>query len=379
MRTIENQDEKKRREGKSEMATSKNGKKTANNLKPIERVLLTLEGKETDRVPVCSLGAGCTRLTTGISFQQFSTDAHLAADALIAANRLVGDDIIFPFVDLSVEAADFGQKVIYPANTTAHPDYEDLLIKVQDDYERLDVFDPTSSPRMSNYIEMTRLLVQRCGSDYPIVSFVYGPLGVLGMMRGAENLYQDILEYPDKVKIALEIITEVLKKYTKAQCDLGVAGVCVDTLPASLSGVSSPAWEEFEGHFVKALGDLIRESGCLVVNHGCGHAPYFQEVKRCLNPAIVSFAELPAECAGGIELKEMYGQDMILMGYISTDILYYGTPGEVIEESWKQIDQIGTGGRYVLAPGCEYPPNSNLMNARAMVVAAELHTTKQEA
>ena len=352
--------------------------KTKDKLKPMERVLLTLKGDEADRVPVCSIGAGCTRLITGISFREFSTKADLAASALIAANQLVGDDILFPFVDLSVEAADFGQKVIYPENTTAYPDYEDMLIKTVEDYERLEVFDPTNSPRMSNYIKMTRILVKRCGSDYPVVSFVYGPLGVLGMMRGAESLYLDILEYPDKVKVALEVITEVLKKYTMALCNLGVAGVCVDTLPASLSGVSSQAWEEFEGHFVKSLGDIIREAGCLVINHGCGHAPYFKEVKRWLNPAIVSFAELPAECADGVELKDMYGQNMTLMGYVSTDILYHGTPMQIIEESWKQIDQIGKGGRFVLAPGCEYPPNSNLLNARAMVVAAELYPKRKE-
>lgn len=353
--------------------------KTKDKLKPIERVVLTLQGKETDRVPVCSIGAGCTRLTTGISFQEFSTRADLAAEALMAANRLVGDDIIFPFVDLSVEAADFGQKIVYPADTTAYPDYEDPLIKTVDDYERLEAFNPTGSQRMSSYIDMVRILVERCGSDYPVVSFVYGPLGVLGMMRGTENLYQDILEYPDKVKVALEIITDVLKKYTKAQCDLGVTGVCIDALSASLSGVSSQAWEEFEGPFVKVLGDIIREAGCLVVNHGCGNAPYFKELKKWLNPAIVSFAQFPAECADAIELKEMYGQDMTLMGYVSTDILYHGTPMQIIEESWKQINQLGTGGRFVLAPGCEYPPNSNLLNARAMVVAAELYSTREEA
>ena len=361
------------------MGISKKFKKTKDKLKPMERVLLTFKGKEADRVPVCSIVAGCARLITGISFREFSTKADLSASALIAANQLVGDDIIFPFVDLSVEAADFGQKIVYPENTTAYPDYENLLIKTVNDYERLEVFDPTNSPRMSNYIEMTRILVKRCSRDYPVVSFVYGPLGVLGMMCGAESLYQDILEYPDKVKVALEIITEVLKKYTKAICNLGVAGVCLDTLPASLSGVNSQAWEEFEGHFVKSLGDIIREAGCLVINHGCGHAPYFKEVKRWLNPAIISFAELPAECADAIKLKEMYGQDMTLMGYVSTDILYRGTPMQVIEESWKQIDQIGTGGRFVLAPGCEYPPNNNLINARAMVVAAELYSTRKEA
>lgn len=353
-------------------------KETKNIVTPMERVLLTLEGKDTDRVPVCSISAGCTRLTTGISFKEFSTNAELATEAIMATNKLIGDDIIFSFIDLSVEAADFGQEVIYPSKTTACPQYDNPLIKTVDDYECLDVFDPTTSPRMSNYLEMTRLLVKKCGSNYPVVSFVYGPLGILGMMRGAEKLYLDILEYPEKVKVALEIINEVLQRYIRAQCNLGVAGICLDTLPASFSGVNSATWEKFEGNYVKILGNIIRESGCLVINHGCGQAPYFKEVKKWLNPEVISFAELPKECTNGVELKEMYGQDMVLMGYISTDLLYYGNPKEVIEESWKQIDELGKGGRYVLAPGCEYPPNNNITNARAMVIAAELYASRKE-
>ena len=357
---------------------SNKAQKSKGKLTSMERVLLTIEGKDTDRVPVCSISAGCTRLTTGISFKKFSTNAELAARALLTTNKLISDDIIFSFIDLSVEAADFGQEVIYPSNTTACPKYDNPLIKTIDDYESLDVFNPAESPRMSNYLEMTRLLVKRCGDNCPVISFVYGPLGILGMMRGTENLYLDILEHPKKVKIALEIINEVLKKYTIAQCNLGVAGVCIDTLPASFSGVNSSTWEIFEGNYVKELGDIIRKSGCLVVNHGCGHAPYFKEIKKWLNPGVISFANLPAECTNGIVLNEMYGQDTVLMGYISTDLLYYGTPEEVMVESWKQIHELGKGGRYILAPGCEYPPNNNITNARAMVIAAELYTTGKD-
>ncbi len=348
-------------------------------LKPIERVVLTLEGKETDRVPVCTLSVGCTRLLTGISFKDFSLNGELAAEALILANQTIGDDIIFSFIDLSVEAADFGQEIIYPLNLTAHPNYNKPLIKTSYDYDKLEEVDPTKSPRMSNYLKMTRLLVEKCGKDYPVVSFVYGPLGVLSMMRGTEKLYLDLLEYPEKVKIALEVINEVLKKFTKSQCELGVAGVCVDTLSASFSGVSSELWEEFEGKYVKELGDIIRESGCLVVNHGCGYGPYFKEIKKWLAPIIISFADLPIECNNDLgQLKKTYGQDVVLMGAVSTDILYSKNPKDVIKESWRYIDELGKDGKYILAPGCEFPPNGNIMNARAMVTAAKLYNSNRE-
>lgn len=44
-------------------------------------------------------------------------------------NRMAGGNIVFPFVVLSVDAADFRQGIVYAANITAYPDYEDPLIK----------------------------------------------------------------------------------------------------------------------------------------------------------------------------------------------------------------------------------------------------------
>ena len=83
----------------------------------MERVLLTLKGEATDRVPVCSLAVGVARQMTGAGFPDFSTNSEVAAEAMIYANRIVGDDIFLCFTDLSVEAADFGQEIVYPQNT----------------------------------------------------------------------------------------------------------------------------------------------------------------------------------------------------------------------------------------------------------------------
>jgi len=342
-----------------------------NELKPLERVLLAHQGKEVDRVPVCSLAVGCTRVLSGVSFEEFSRDAEKAANSIYVANRLINEDVIFSFIDLSVEAADFGQKMVYPLNSTAHPNYEDLLIKEVNDYKRLSTPNPRQSPRMSNYLEMTNKLVQYYRDFCPVVSFVYGPLGVLGMMRSYEKLYLDMLQYPDEVKVALETITHTLNEYVKAQCELGVTSVCIDTLPGSRSSIKPETWEEFEGKYVKQLADTIRESGCMVSNHGCGDSPYFREVKKWMEPELISFADLPDDCSDVNELKQTYGQDCTLMGYISTDMLFHASAAEILQESWKQIDTLGKGSKFILAPGCEYPPNKDIVNARALVLASE--------
>lgn len=344
----------------------------------MERVLSTIQGKETDRVPVCSLTVGVTRHTIGCSFPEFSRNSELAAQAMITTNKLVGDDIILSFTDLSVEAADFGQAMIYPKHSTAHPDYANLLIKEPADYGRLNRFKADQGQRMSTYLDLCGKLVSRVGEHTPILGFVYGPLGVLGMLRGMENLYIDIIESPDEVKAGLEIVTDVLVDFVKAQFERGVAGVCVDTLPASRSGVSPTVWEEFEAVYAKRITDAIGEQGVLNAHHGCGFSPYFKEIRKWLNPTVLSFADVAEGCSSMSEVKDTYGRDSILMGYVSTELIYSGSPSDVIKESLRQIDELGKGGNFVLAPACEFPPNANILNARALVAAAEMYASQPE-
>jgi len=349
-----------------------------NQMTSMERVLATIKGEETDRIPVCSLTVGVTRHTIGCGFPEFSRNSEIAAQAMITTNKLVGDDIILCFTDLSVEAADFGQEMIYPKHTTAHPDYNNPLIKEPSDYGRLNRFLAEQGTRMSTYLDLCEKLVSRVGEQNPILGFVYGPLGVLGMLRGMENLYLDILEAPDDVKAGLEIVTDVLVDFVRAQFRRGVAGVCIDTLPASRSGVSPTVWEEFEGIYAKRLKDEIIAQGVLNAHHGCGFSPYFREVRKWLDPTVLSFADMAEGCDSMREVKETYGRDSILMGYVPTELLYSGSPADVIRESLRQIEELGPGGNFVLAPACEFPPNGNILNARALVTAAEIYAKQPE-
>jgi uroporphyrinogen decarboxylase len=43
------------------------------------------------------------------------------------------------------------------------------------------------------------------------------------------------------------------------------------------------------------------------------------------------------------------------------------------QECKKQIEELGKDGGFILATGCEFPPNGSLMNAIAMMEAAELY------
>ena len=342
-------------------------------LLPLERVLCTVFHKEPDRVPVTHFLLGAARRLTGISYEKFSRDPEMAAEAYLAANELIGGDVLYTVIDLSVEAADFGQKMVYPPRSTAHPDYDNPRIATPDDYERLEVFDPRKSPRMSMGIELGRILSKKAGIRYPVMGFIFGPLGVLAMMRGAQRLFVDCLKYPEKVKTALEVITEVLVDYARAQCDSGVDAVMLDTLFGSQSGVSREMWVEMEGVYAKRIADEIRRGGALVALHNCGTGPYFDLSIEYMEPLLISFAYLPDDCRDMAEMKAKYGKQTALAGFLPTDAICMESPQRIMEIAREQIRALAPSGGFVLAPGCEYPPNVELVNALAVVRAAAIY------
>ena len=343
-------------------------------LSSFERVLTAFCHKEPDRVPVTPVLCSGSRQILGMSFPEFALNPEKAAKAYEAGFDLVGGDIVILLLDLSVEAADFGQKMLYPESSTPRPDHSDPKIKSVEDYAKMRPIEFARAERMQAFVELCRLAVRKIGLRGVVTGFIFGPLGVLSMMRGAEQLFKDCLLHPKEVMKASETITGVLLEFAQAQCETGVPGVNIDTLYASRTGLSKPLWEQIEGPFVREISRKIKSNGLLVGIHNCGHDPYFDAQIKFMEPELISFAHLPDDCSSDRELKERYGDQLTLIGHIPTSLLVQGSPREVMDACARQIEVLGKGGGYILAPGCEYPPNIPLTNAFAVVRAAERYS-----
>lgn len=340
-------------------------------MKSIERVALTLQHKEPDRVPVYPLLNGISRKLVGASYEQWSTNADICAEAYIKVTEMFDLDVICTLTDLSVEAADFGQKIVFPENEAARPHYTDKLIKEMDDYRKIEPVNPKKTPRMSEHLKLCNTLVKAKGKDVPIVAFVFGPLGILSMLRGQENMFMDLYDDPDSVKIALEAITQTLIDYTNAIIETGVHAIMLDTLFASQSIMSKQMWLEMEGPYVERIADNIHKHGCMVMIHNCGNGIYFDAQIQTMKPEAISFLHVPDDCKSFEEAKEKYGHQTTLIGCVPPPFLITATPEEVEAECKKNIDLFKKGGGYILATGCEYPANLSFDSAEIMVKVAK--------
>jgi uroporphyrinogen decarboxylase len=182
------------------------------------------------------------------------------------------------------------------------------------------------------------------------------------------------MKTPEMVIKAEEVITEVLVDYIKAMAKTGVHAIVLDTLFASQSIMSKKMWKAIEAPFARRLADTIREAGAMVMVHNCGNGIYFDVQMEAMNPVAISYAYLPDDCKDNVELKEKWGDKTTLCGTVSpAQYMFLGTPEDVKAECKKQIEALGKGGGYILATGCEFPPNGSLLNAIAMMEAAELY------
>jgi uroporphyrinogen decarboxylase len=337
----------------------------------LERVGTILQHKEADRVPVYPILSGVTRKLTGVSYKEWATKADCTAEAMIKATEEFGLDVICTLTDLSVEAADFGQKIIYPENEAAHPDFYDYLIKDIEEYKKVQKINPRETPRMSEHIKLCDMLVKAKGKDTPIVAFIFGPLGITSMLRGQQDMYMDLYDDPDAVKDCVEVVTEVLIEYCDALIETGVHAIMIDTLFASKSIMSKEMWMEFEGGYVKRLAKHIHDRGCMVMIHNCGVGIYFDVQIETMKPEAISFLHVPDDCKSFAEAKEKYGHITTLIGHIPPPWIISATKEEVEEECKKEIEELKKDGGFILATGCEYPANSSLENARVMVEVAK--------
>ena len=339
----------------------------------MERVVTTLQHKEPDRVPVYPIISGASRRLIGANYKDWSTNAELCSKALLKAREEFDLDCIVSLVDLSIECTAWGQELIFPEDEAAHPDYSKLIIQEIEDYKNIKKVDYKTSERMMMHIDTCTQLVEKANGEFPVIAFVFGPLGTLSMLRNQQDMYMDLYDDPDAVKEAAAEITETLKDYCRALMKTGINGIMLDTLFASGSIMSKTMWCEMEGDLVKGLADVIREEGGLVMIHNCGEKIYFDAQIKYMNPSAISFLYPANDCKDFAEVKEKYGDKVTLIGCVTPATAVIGTDEDWDRECKNNLDDMKKGGGFMLATGCEYPANASFDRAKRMVELAKTY------
>ena len=152
-----------------------------------QRVTAALMRTGTDRTPVYPILSGITRKLVNATYRDWATDPEICAEAFYRSVKEYDLDTVVTLIDLSVECDAWGQQLIFHENDAAHPDYNNLVIREPEDYAKIKKVDYRSSKRMMMHIDVCRRLVERAKGEFPVVAFVFGPLGVLSACRASAS------------------------------------------------------------------------------------------------------------------------------------------------------------------------------------------------
>ncbi len=248
-------------------------------------------------------------------------------------------------------------------------------VEAQDDWEiwaemQRDALDRAAGPEYSAAAEAYEVMG---GDGIPSVAIpsVYGGLGAA---RGMEPLLYDLYDIPDTIREMQEILLQrtmlATEAFLESPCEVGWYDICW----ATGSQMSPEMFEEWVVPDVAAVCERVREvPGKFVGLYTLGPI-------RQLLPSMVDagahFVETFEPNEGDISLREakqLYGDDICVMGNFDCVMLAQGTPGDCRDEAMRCLDEAMEGGGYIMVSGDEVPADTEWENLVAWVETVREH------
>ena len=240
----------------------------------------------------------------------------------------------------------------------------------EDDVWALEVPDVRTAGAMPQMMQFAKLQEKY---HWPIAPALISVLSLVGYITEVERMCRWMLKKPELVHRLCRLATEFMVNIVRYWVD--TFGHPERIMPAfgapteSNQIVSPKQFEEFCLPYIGELYERIFDMGIKHIHtHICGeqnlNLPYWKQIPLG-DPGILSFGH-----EVDLETASMCFPDHIIMGNVEPAVIQTGTPEEVYELSRLCIEKGKRHkGGYVLAPGCELPPNAPPYNVWMMTKA----------
>jgi [methyl-Co(III) methanol-specific corrinoid protein]:coenzyme M methyltransferase len=328
-----------------------------------ERLLNALEGKEVDKVPVCSVTqTGIVELMdqVGAAWPEAHSDPELMAKLAIANYELSGLEAVRVPYCLTVLAEAMGCEVNMGTknrqpSVTAHPYPKDLEgMKMPENL--LDM------GRIRAVLDAIKIIRERVGPDVPIIGGMEGPVTLASDLASVKSFMKWSIKKPELLGQVLDFASDATIAYANSMVLAGADVISVAD-PVASPDLMSP--DSFKNDLQSRLQRFSSEVNSITVLHICGNVgPILDYMADC------GFEGLSVEEKVGSvrKAKEILGNRARLVGNISSPFtLLPGPIDKIKEESKKALEE----GVDVLAPGCGIAPMTPLAHVKAMVEARD--------
>lgn len=200
--------------------------------------------------------------------------------------------------------------------------------------------------------------------DRMVGILVTGPFTFAGQLMTMDDYIKGVIRKPKDFKAYVEWATMAQKVWIDLQMEIGGNFVFIAD-PLASADVISP--KVFNDMAKPALTELIshiksHNADALVAVHMCGHTTTRLEGMKDTGIDVFSFDKNDYA-----ESRQIVDGAYALFGNVGpSEVLLNGTPEDVAAESAKILDAFDGYHKFILAPGCDLAPATELANIQAM-------------
>ncbi|MCE5346544.1 MAG: uroporphyrinogen decarboxylase family protein [Bacteroidales bacterium] len=315
-----------------------------------------INGLTVDRPPFHPILMRFAAQYAGVKYRDFCLSPHHKCDTNIRCATDFSYDWVNVMSDAWAEAEAYGVKLFYPEDNL--PQVVEHVVKEISDIDKLSVIKVSDHNRLKGRIEEIREYKRRIGHSQFICGWVEGPFAEYCDIRDVSSACMDLYEYPEKLKLALDIITESAIGFITAQVNAGAH--CIGIGDAVCSLISPELYREFVFPLEKALIDHAHSIDSLVKLHICGNTTAILPDMIKTGADIVDIDHLVNSMGDFISL---FSAKQVPSGNSDPVSIIRDGNRETIEESVLRCFKV-TNGRGIVSAGCEIPPDTSPENFR---------------
>jgi MtaA/CmuA family methyltransferase len=320
--------------------------------------------QEVEQVPVMPTVSGWVARFSGIPLKQLIYDADAMVKAHIDAQKLLGYDALYAYIDALYVPEAFGCEVAFLSSGGA--DAVPLDLKTEADVDALPLPDIRKDGRLPLILRVVKKLVNTAGREVPVLPLVEGPFTNCARILGTEKMMRAILKNRPLVEKLLEKVGRVLAQFGQAVGELGADGLIIAD-PVGSSTMVSPA--AYRAMVLPELQRFIKALKIPTILHVCGDTEPILDMMAETGANILSLDQ----CMDlGKAKQQLAGRCGIGGNVDPINALLLGTVEDVKRETLKCLEQGGKKG-YILMAGCAVPPRTPTENLKAMIDTARLH------
>jgi uroporphyrinogen decarboxylase len=311
-----------------------------------------------ERVKIAPFIGSPARMLSDTTIRQNLTDVDSQLATLHAIEKEFDPDIVFTFMNLSIEAQALGLKLDFPEDktptVTEHP--------IQSEESLRELFEhAVPSSMMRTHIEVSRQFKETSCKE--LGTYLIGPFSLTGILMGMSNAVKNILLRPDLIHKVMELSTEFAITYAR-ELEKSDADYILILEPTAVS-LSPHQFRDFVFPYLDGIFSSLKKKTIL---HICGRSSHLlDEVSKLRDLFGMSLDT-------HVDLKQAHRRlRKYVIGNISTTLLSQGTLTEIQKAVTDLLNMMKSTDEFILGSGCDLPPDTPLENISHMIMVSREH------